>query len=85
MIKKDHVTTHSCFSPNKYMYFWIKPLTLVTCTCMLKCDFFSYCRKPLVMCTEKQLIGEHLKEILDKGIHLVQVRANVVTMKLLLL
>ena len=24
-------------------------------------------RKPLILCVEKQLIGEHLQEILDKG------------------
>lgn len=28
--------------------------------------FFTF-RKPLILCVEKQLIGEHLEEILDKG------------------
>ena len=28
---------------------------------------FFIIRKPLIMCVEKQLIGEHLHEVLDKG------------------
>ena len=27
-------------------------------------------RKPLILCVEKQLIGEHLQEILDKGMYI---------------
>ena len=30
-------------------------------------DLCHLCRKPLILCVEKQLIGEHEKEILDKG------------------
>ena len=29
--------------------------------------FLPPSRKPLIMCVEKQLVGEHMKEILDKG------------------
>ena len=28
----------------------------------------SLYRKPLILCVEKQLVGEHLQEILDKGV-----------------
>ena len=38
-------------------------LFVIVCVCVC----VLICRRPLILCVEKQLIGEHLQEILDKG------------------
>ena len=44
----------------------IRQLLTYNYGCYLNYDPF---RKPLILCVEKQLIGEHLQEILDKGVY----------------
>ena len=41
--------------------------TSVQCNMYTYTSVLEYFRKPLILCVEKQLIGEHLEEILDKG------------------
>ena len=58
--KSTRSASHPAFSP--------PPLTPSSPYALLSPTVGSLrCRKPLMLCVEKQLIGEHQQEILDKG------------------